>query len=593
MEVTKPTFIKELKLKNYKGFKSFSVNFSGSAYLIGPNNAGKSTLIQAMRTCAYMLDYAYVKKPNERKYDGKIWVSAYSFSNDQFSLIAENIRHEFKEEETRLELTFSNESKLIAVWPSGDGNNGDSPFFYLSLNNKKQPSGPVQVKLFFPKLGIIPTLMPIEHIENLLSEEYVKRNVDTKRSSRHVRNYFYLFKENKIGNIGYEELLEYIKLWTPELEITEVAKALGDDGYELSVYYKEVVSRVEKELSWIGDGMQIWLQILLHLLRLKDFMIIILDEPDVYLHADLQRRLVRLLESHKQTQVITATHSSEVLGEAEKRHIIWVDRLKNNAIRSPKEELLEQFSESLGTLFNLRLARALRTKTLLFVEGSDMKIIRHIAKTVGANFFSNEQNITIIPLAGHANWEHVEHFKWIAENFLDKSVVIYIILDRDYRTNPQNNKIKLKLEDLGINVHIWERKELESYLLSVSSLARISGAPVEWIQKELDKICEKMEIVVQNKMRDEVLKDEGKKRTPSKRSADSINFDKTYKKRWSKIKDRIILCPPKLILKNLNKSLLINKFKTLSAVAIAEDLKIEEIPQEMVEIIQKIESSLN
>jgi predicted ATP-dependent endonuclease of OLD family len=125
--------IKQLDLVNYKGFAKFSAFFSGSTYLVGPNNAGKSTLVHALRGCAHMLDHAYAKSPTEYCRDRDRWIRAYSFPKDDFSLVTENIRHEFSPEETRLDLIFSNNSKLHVVWPSKDDSTSENRgAFFLS-----------------------------------------------------------------------------------------------------------------------------------------------------------------------------------------------------------------------------------------------------------------------------------------------------------------------------------------------------------------------------------------------------------------------------------------------------------------------------
>ena len=50
-----------------------------------------------------------------------------------------------------------------------------------------------------------------------------------------------------------------------------------------------------REIHWSGFGFQVWLQILLQLARGNGDSVLVLDEPDIYLHADLQRRLLRLV----------------------------------------------------------------------------------------------------------------------------------------------------------------------------------------------------------------------------------------------------------------------------------------------------------
>ena len=89
-----------------------------------------------------------------------------------------------------------------------------------------------------------------------------------------------------------------------------------------------------------------------------------LDEPEVYLHPDLQRRLVRLLE-FMDSQIIMATHSSEVITEALPESIVWVDRSKTTARRTGATKVVTAMSESLGSNYSLSLVRALRSRTVL------------------------------------------------------------------------------------------------------------------------------------------------------------------------------------------------------------------------------------
>lgn len=44
--------IRRMDLENFKAFDRFTVHFRDQTVLVGPNNAGKSTLIAALRACA-------------------------------------------------------------------------------------------------------------------------------------------------------------------------------------------------------------------------------------------------------------------------------------------------------------------------------------------------------------------------------------------------------------------------------------------------------------------------------------------------------------------------------------------------------------
>src|SRR5581483_10426677 len=192
-------------------------------------------------------------------------------------------------------------------------------------------------------------------------------------------------------------------------------------------------------------------------------------------------------------QTITATHSSEVLVEATPESVTWVDKTRKASVTSPDAADLSSLSASLGTRFNIRLARALRAKTVLFVEGEDAKTLRHLARTLGAVRVATESGIAVIPLKGFDNWAHVEPFSWMTDQLLEGAVEVFAVLDRDYRADSECKAVKDRLTRLGVHCHIWKRKELESYLLEPSTIARLTGAPDGWLEQALVEAAEESE----------------------------------------------------------------------------------------------------
>ena len=114
----------------------------------------------------------------------------------------------------------------------------------------------------------------------------------------------------------FDRFIEFVLENTPELEALEVESPLMT--LAVNVFYFEAGSKTPKELFWAGDGLQIWLQLLFHLFRQRDVNVVVLDEPDIYLHPDMQRRLVNLIDSLSTQQIILASHAPEVLAEASK-----------------------------------------------------------------------------------------------------------------------------------------------------------------------------------------------------------------------------------------------------------------------------------
>jgi energy-coupling factor transporter ATP-binding protein EcfA2 len=98
--------------------------------------------------------------------------------------------------------------------------------------------------------------------------------------------------------------------------------------------------------------------------------IIVLDEPDVYMHADLQRRLVRLLMP-KFTQVIIATHSLEIIEEVSSDCIVPIDSTKLELRPIGNENILHGVTSELKGSMNIDLARMYVSKSFIIWDSDE------------------------------------------------------------------------------------------------------------------------------------------------------------------------------------------------------------------------------
>jgi energy-coupling factor transporter ATP-binding protein EcfA2 len=577
--------IESLHLRNYKGFSDFRVNFADTTVLVGPNNAGKSTCIEALRGLAAMIAHARRLKP-DRAYcvDRDSQVRGYRFSPGELPIEQENLRHEFIAEETRLEARLRGGLGVTAVWPA-EGEE-ESSFFYLTAHDRPQPRSPGEVRPLFHSMGVVPQLAPIERTEEPLSKEYLLKTVSSRLASRHFRNHLWEMKQRVSvdGRTGFEEFCEFAAPWLPEMQLVDVSTHPGLRGGELDVFYREGQTR--KELVWAGDGVQVFLQIIWHVHRLAKFRTVILDEPDIYLHADLQRQVMRLLDTCE-AQVIVATHSPEIVTEATPTSVVWLDRSRRRAVRSPEGKALEDLSRSIGTHFNLRLARVLRTKVAVFVEGDDPKLLRNLAGTIGAQSFVTEGQLTVVPLEGSTNRSRVTGFKWLVENLLESAIIGWIILDRDYRSDEETQALFVELEGAGLRPHIWTRHEIENYVLDPHAIARRSGAPLAWIDNALSEL--------RIGMKDEVLPDFLATRQAEAgkggRAVKTIVADclKALNEAWADPRSREIMCPGKELLSHLNQRLQDGGFKSVTALGLSRELRQDEIDDEVKQLLLRVD----
>lgn len=576
--------LKSLHLVNFRAFRDFTVSFGEGAYLVGPNNAGKSTLLTALRTADVLLRYAYRRKPDIHTTDRDVSVTGYPVILRDFPALQDSLRYEFGSDETRITLQWKSGASLDVVWPD-ENNSGGEGFFYLT-----QPSGypamtPVQARNHFPQLGVIPIIGPTEHTERLLAPDYVSQSVSSRLASRHFRNQLRIL--NAAGEL--DAFMLWASPWMGDLRFDALGQHMSEDGMILEAFFFEGNSRIPKEIVWAGDGVQVWLQLLFHIYRVRENDSIILDEPEVYLHPDLQRRLVGLLESTGR-QVVVATHSAEMVAESDGRLTTLVDRTRRHANRPKSDSDYEMLSSTLGTAFNLRLARALRSKVAVFVEGKDMTLLRRFAKTAGLTHLEREVAVTVIPLQGYSNWGQVEPFRWLCQELLPEAIKTFVILDRDYRSEAVGEAVVQKFADSEIVAHVWSRKELESYLLNDSVISRLAKAPEELVHAWLDEITLEMENDVFSRMLDERIRE----LVNAKKHAVEImaEFKPVFETAWAESHYRRIVCPPKQIVSKLNDRLQASGYKAVSMSGLVRAHRKTEIPKEVVDVLSAIEAHL-
>ena len=82
-------------------------------------------------------------------------------------------------------------------------------------------------------------------------------------------------------------------------------------------------NRIPREIFWSGFGFQVWMQIMLQFMRGDRTSTLVLDEPDIYLHPDLQVILIKMARE-RFGQIFIATHSSAIIQKAEPGEVMEI-----------------------------------------------------------------------------------------------------------------------------------------------------------------------------------------------------------------------------------------------------------------------------
>jgi hypothetical protein len=218
-----------------------------------------------------------------------------------------------------------------------------------------------------------------------------------------------------------------------------------------------------------------------------------------------------------------------------------------------------------------------------------MKLLRSVANTLGANRLARELDVAIVPLGGYSRATYIEPFRWLNEHFLKESVQEWVVLDRDYRSEQETRNTEAEFANLGVKCHVWKKKELESYMLAPRAVSRLAGVSAEWVVEELEEIAVEMKTRVQSALANAR---QGRERDQSRREQILYGALADFDTLWSHEEGRLDLCPAKEVLSQLNQRLQASGKKAVSAVAIARELREDEIPREMATVVRQIEDDI-
>ncbi|MFL6207294.1 MAG: ATP-dependent nuclease [Pyrinomonadaceae bacterium] len=581
-----PATITSVEFRNFKALEHFSIKLQHMNVLVGPNNCGKSTVIGAFRALVAGLRRARVRSPEHVLGPGGNTHFGYNVSIEALPISIENVHTDYAETDTSVTFRLSNGNKLRLYFPADGG------CVLIAENEGKLIRTPRAFREAYPiTIGITPVLGPVEHNEILLTEETVRRDLATHRASRQFRNFWHYNPEE------FEDFAELVKkTWTGmEIRAPELNSQLG----KLSMFCLE--KRIPRELYWSGFGFQIWCQLLTHIARSGDEALFIVDEPEVYLHPDVQRQLLGILRDAG-PDIILATHSTEIMGEADPAEILLIDKSKRAAERLKDVEGVQAALKLVGSVQNITLTMLARNRRVLFVEGlDDFKILRRFARRLGLTELSIGVDLTPVESGGFSSWERIRALTWGIEKTLGRSLHIGAIFDRDYWCSEEVTKILGELKQHLDFAHIHERKEIENYLLMPEVLERTfrklleekerrTGEKLETsenIDDVLERITERFRARIQAQYIAKRVKFfEHSKLDRAVVTAEAIEL---FESRWLNLHSRMEIVPGKETLHSLREALQANYGISFTNYRIIEEFRREEIPNDLQNLLRHLD----
>ena len=488
----------------------------------------------------------------------------------RYGLYPSFIRATFKNKYA-IEIYIGPEFRVFGVIRKRTGNS------VINSNDAKQ--------IRIPPVAILPQIRPLLRDEKILTKQHVLRTNSTYLTSQHFRN------ELKYQNQYFNKFKDLAEQTWHGLKILDLEGKEDSFDSPLGLIIRD--ENFSAEVGWMGHGLQMWLQVMWFLSRLSCDYSVILDEPDVYMHADLQRKLIQYLRNNYR-QTIIATHSVEIMAEVEPENILIVDHHSPQSDFASSLPAVQKIIYNIGGVHNLHLSRLFNSKKCLLLEGDDIEILKYFQNVLFPNTAEPIKATPHIPLGGRGGWSYAIGSSMTLHNSFGDRIRVYCIFDRDYHTDEEITERYLQAREHGIDLHIWAKKELENYLLIPSTIQRAIISKISEEQKipsieEITTILESIADSLYDSTFDAISSELLARDRPSGPTSANKNARIKLKAIWINLENKLSVVSGKQVLSKLSEWAQNQYGITLSDRLIAFNLKACEISNEVKCILNSIE----
>lgn len=457
--------IRKVVLKGFKRFDEVTFDLPGHVVLAGPNNTGKTTLLQAIAVWSMALERwraAMGGDYNPRNGFTKVPMTRGMFSAvplRNFDLLWTDRRYRGAIE-IRLELTDGRNITMCIESDSAE---------QVYVRPKWENSSKDDLRLPPPKVAYVPPMTGLSTDEPVFNRAKIEQLLGQGRPGEVIRN---LLVQTHQDQEAWRSLTEVIRrMFQLELDPPD------STGADILAEYRRIEggwpTGAKLDIACAGSGFQQVL-LLMTFLHARPGSVLLVDEPDAHLHVMLQDAIFHELKTvaeRDRSQLVIATHSEVIINAVEPTELI-VSMGKPKLLASTDEK--RALIRSLKVLDNADLMCALVAPGILYLEGNtDLALLREWARILG---HARALDLLEARLFWRPTiWEAREGASGIkAKDHYDAIHLIrpdlpgLILLDGD--DNP--NIPETPLTGQGLQRLRWRRYEIESYLLHPASIKR-------------------------------------------------------------------------------------------------------------------------
>jgi ABC-type branched-subunit amino acid transport system ATPase component len=462
-----------IEIENFKTFgDKVRIELDHPAVIIGPNNCGKTSVVQALALWSQAVKIWYearrISKAKERTSApiNRLNITAVPVQRTRFFWHDTKVRIVNRDVPMTITAGVEFEGKVEAV-PFRFRNQGEDMVYCTPLESVRDRTdliahaASIHVELLYPMSGL-------ETEEPVLQPGRIGVLLGQGQTAQVLRNLCLRVHQNSSDDwqkiVGWMRRLFHVDIGIPQ----QNARGAVD------LTYRQEEVKEPLDISAAGRGFQQMLLVFAYLFYHKQSVLLI-DEPDAHLEILRQKQvfvMLRDIASQSKSQVVMVTHSEVILEEALETNLTLL--LNGNPDNLAKKA---DIRESLKVFGAEHYLRARERGYVLYLEGgTDVSVLRALAEKlrhpvvelwderintfyVACNYPQKSAESELERVEGGFGISPKDHFYGLRK--LIPGLQGLAILDNDGR-----NPADYTDEAAGLKIRYWKRYEVENYLIT-------------------------------------------------------------------------------------------------------------------------------
>lgn len=461
--------IKQVSIHRFKSIDSATLDLGKINVLVGANNAGKSSVLQALQFATSVAQTARLYSQGTKFDKDGTWATSvypdqliYSPVKDPYALAKGGVLKEDINMGISVSFTEDTDESVVATFRKGRNKN-------IAARFEGQAVGQHLSSLESPFCMYVPGLAGIPFEEEIRAVGVVRRIAakgDSNTVFRNVINLLYGDQEK------WKLFLDDLKAIFSGIEF-EIDADPNVDGL-IDVKYQLAENAPMLPIDLAGTGVLQAIQIAAYVNYFKPSLLL-LDEPDSHLHPDNQRALAALLISladRTETTIVISTHSRHLMAALQGDAKFFL--VKNGAISSSDYNHYIGLLE-LGALDEYDHIKNGELKYIILTEDSSLDSRKYLRGVLEASGYADNE----FQIYSYNSVSQIESAKMFASFLLDinPNLTVVIYRDRDGLFESEITNIKSKIEfDPRVKCVVAHFNDIEMYYCNADHIVKICEA---------------------------------------------------------------------------------------------------------------------